>query len=75
VLAHLFCFNYGATVTNAHSGASLSGLRYGIQPLIHGLTHALWREEEPAHFERLRRWDAIDTDPSPLASRLWHPLE
>lgn len=75
VLRNMFCFNYGATVTNAHSGASLSGLRYGIEPLIHGITHALWVEDEPAHFARMRDWSVVDTDPAPLAARLWHPEE
>ena len=66
VLAHMFCFNYGATVTNAHSGASLSGLRYGIEPLIHGITHALWSADEPVHFARVSAWADVDTDPSSL---------
>lgn len=67
VLNNIHCFNYGATVTNAHSGASLSGLRYGLPPLIHGLTHALWMDDEPVHFENTRNWNQIDTDPAPLA--------
>ena len=67
----MFCFNYGATVTNAHSGASLSGLRYGIEPLIHGITYALWVEDEPVHYERTRAWSVVDTDPAPLAGHLW----
>lgn len=73
VLRNMFCFNYGATVTNAHSGASLSGMRYGIEPLIHGITHALWMDDEPEHFRRIRGWSDVDTDPSPLAARLWQP--
>ena len=73
VLRNLFCFNYGATVTNAHSGASLSGMRYGIEPLIHGLTYALWVDDEPEHFERIRSWSDVDTDPAPLANRRWRP--
>ncbi|WP_172330579.1 FAD/NAD(P)-binding protein [Mangrovicoccus sp. HB161399] len=73
VLNNIYCFNYGATVTNAHSGASLSGLRYGLPPLIHGLTHALWMEDEPVHFEITRDWDAVDTDPAVLDSHTWRP--
>lgn len=75
VLNNIFCFNYGATVTNAHSGASLSGLRYGLPPLIHGLTHALWMEDEPTHFANTRDWDAIDTDPTILESRTFRLTE
>ncbi len=73
VLANIWCFNYGATVTNAHSGASLSGIRYGLPPLIHGLTHALWMEDEAEHFRITRNWDQIDTDPTPLAGHMWKP--
>jgi cation diffusion facilitator CzcD-associated flavoprotein CzcO len=73
VLRNIFCFNYGATVTNAHSGASLSGMKYGIEPLIHGLTHALWVEDEPEHFRITRTWSAVDTDPTPILPRIWRP--
>ncbi|MDQ0390493.1 NAD(P)-binding domain-containing protein [Labrys monachus] len=75
VLDHVFCFNYGATVTNAHSGASLSGLRYGIEPLIHGVTLALWQEDEPEHFRITQNWSDIDTDPSALDRHRWKPGE
>ncbi|WP_336801148.1 NAD(P)/FAD-dependent oxidoreductase [Kaistia sp. MMO-174] len=71
VLANMFCFNYGATVTNAHSGASLSGLRYGIEPLLHGITHALWMDDEPVHFQRTENWAEVDTDPSALEKHRW----
>jgi hypothetical protein len=71
ILRNIYCFNYGATVTNAHSGASLSGMKYGIEPLIHGVTLALWMEDEPEHFHKTLNWSAIDTDPSPIASRIW----
>ena len=64
VLNNIFCFNYGTLVSNAHSGASLSGILYGIQPLIHGVTYALWQEAEREHFRITRPWQALDTDPS-----------
>jgi cation diffusion facilitator CzcD-associated flavoprotein CzcO len=72
-LRNIYCFNYGATVTNAHSGASLSGMKYGIEPLIHGVTLALWKDDEPAHFRAARAWSDVDTDPSPLSASLWPP--
>ena len=71
VLSKIHCFNYGATVTNAHSGASLSGLRYGIEPLIHGITRALWMADEPEHYRRIRHWSDVDTDPAALDCRRW----
>jgi cation diffusion facilitator CzcD-associated flavoprotein CzcO len=73
VLRNLFCFNYGALVSNAHSGASLSGILYGLPTLIHGVTGALWAEDEPEHFRMTKSWQAIDTDPGKLAQRLWKP--
>ncbi|MDR3495619.1 MAG: NAD(P)/FAD-dependent oxidoreductase [Ancalomicrobiaceae bacterium] len=72
VLNNIYCFNYGATASNAHSGASLSGLRYGIEPLLHGITYALWVDDEPMHFDTIRAWCDVDTDPSPLATHLRH---
>ena len=73
ILQNIYCFNYGATVTNAHSGASLSGMKYGIEPLIHGVTLALWREDEAEHFRKTQAWSDIDTDPTPIAPRIWKP--
>ena len=73
VLNDIFCFNYGATVTNAHSGASLSGIKYGIEPLIHGVTYDLWRDDEPEHFRITKAWSSLDTDPSALAAHRWRP--
>lgn len=73
ILHNIYCFNYGATVTNAHSGASLSGMKYGIEPLIHGVTFALWKEDERAHHDVLRSWSEIDTDPAPTAPHIWKP--
>jgi hypothetical protein len=75
MLRNIYCFNYGATVTNAHSGASLSGMKYGIEPLIHGVTFALWTEDEPAHFRATQAWSDVDTDPSPIAPRIWRPTD
>ncbi len=65
-LKNVHCFNYGSTVTNAHSGASLSGIRYGIEPMIHGITYDLWRADEPQHFAKTKNWAEIDTDPTPI---------
>jgi cation diffusion facilitator CzcD-associated flavoprotein CzcO len=72
-LKNIFCYNYGATMSNAHSGASLSGMKYGIEPLIDGVTLALWNEDEPYHYERTRDWSEIDTDATPILPHLWRP--
>lgn len=69
-LKNVHCFNYGATVTNAHSGGSLSGIRYGIEPLIHGITWGLWCADESRHFQVVERWSDVDTDPTPVLSKL-----
>ncbi|QHC35606.1 FAD-dependent oxidoreductase [Komagataeibacter xylinus] len=73
ILKDIFCFNYGTLVSNAHSGASLSGILYGIGPLIHGITYALWVEDEPTHYAATQNWTEIDTDPAVLANRMWKP--
>jgi hypothetical protein len=69
ILENIFCFNYGTLVSNAHSGASLSGILYGIQPLIHGITYALWQDDEPIHFQRTAAWNSLDTNPAALEKR------
>lgn len=66
----IHCFNYGATMSNAHSGASLSGMKYGIEPLIHGITYGLWDADEPEHYRITEAWSAVDTDPTPVLPRL-----
>jgi FAD-dependent urate hydroxylase len=68
-LARIHCFNYGASVSNGFSGASLSGMKYGIEPLLWGITRSFWMEEEPAHFSELIGYDGIDTDTSVLEGR------
>jgi cation diffusion facilitator CzcD-associated flavoprotein CzcO len=70
-LDRIHCFNYGATVSNAHSGASITGMKYGIEPMIAGIGRALWLEEEAAHFATLDAWSEIDTDATPVLRRLW----
>lgn len=73
VLNDIYCFNYGATVTNAHSGASLSGIRYGIEPMLHGITYALWKECEDEHYQITKDWKDVDTDPTALERHRWQP--
>jgi cation diffusion facilitator CzcD-associated flavoprotein CzcO len=72
-LKDIHCFNYGATMTNAHSGASLSGMKYGIVPLVDGITRDLWDADEPYHYERTRTWAAVDTDPTPILGHIVPP--
>jgi len=69
-LAEIHCFNYGASVSNGFSGASLSGMKYGIEPLINGITRCFWLADETANFQVLAGWNAIDTDTSVLAGRI-----
>lgn len=71
VLRNIYCFNFGATVTNGYTAASLANLRYGLEPLIHGITLALWQEDEPQHYHIAKHWDGIETDASPLVARMW----
>lgn len=67
-LADIHCFNYAASVSNGFSGASLSGMKYGIEPMLWGITRSFWLADEGAHYAVLAAWDAPDTDVSVIAS-------
>ncbi|MEM8551500.1 MAG: NAD(P)/FAD-dependent oxidoreductase [Pseudomonadota bacterium] len=69
-LKNIRCFNYGATMSNAHSGASLSGMKYGIGPLIAGITRDFWNDDELAHFRIIDTWAEVDTDPAALSGQI-----
>jgi cation diffusion facilitator CzcD-associated flavoprotein CzcO len=67
-LADIHCFNYAASVSNGFSGASLSGMKYGIEPLLWGITRRFWLADEQSHYQVLASWDTPDTDVSVIAA-------
>ncbi len=52
-LRHIHLINYGATPSMGLSGASISGLKYGVARLADGLCQALWVDDAEAHMRSL----------------------
>jgi cation diffusion facilitator CzcD-associated flavoprotein CzcO len=65
-LANIHNFTYSATASVGYSGASLTGMKYGIQRLLNGLTSYLWLQDAPAALEAVRAYRDIDLDVTPL---------
>lgn len=65
-LANIHNFTYSATASVGYSGASLTGMKYGIQRLISGLVRDLWLAEAPAALATVQAYEDIDLDLSPL---------
>lgn len=60
LLRHIHCITYAATLSMGLSGASISGMKYGVPRLVDGLCRALWREDAEAHLAALRSYDAAE---------------
>ncbi|WP_431284035.1 FAD-dependent oxidoreductase [Humitalea sp. 24SJ18S-53] len=56
-LRHLHLINYGATPSMGLSGASISGLKYGVARLSDGICQALWVDDAQAHMDSLLDYD------------------
>ena len=65
-LANIHNFTYSATASVGYSGASLTGMKYGIQRLLAGLTRDLWLAEAAEALETIQAYRDIDLDTSPL---------
>ncbi len=65
-LANIHNFTYSATASVGYSGASLTGMKYGIQRLLSGLVRDLWLAESPAALAAIQAYDAVDLDTTPL---------
>ncbi|BCP56083.1 oxidoreductase [Kaistia sp. 32K] len=70
VLKNVHYFTFVATASVGFSGASLTGLKYGVERLVYGLTKALWLEEAEPALEEIRRYDDLDLDYSPIESHI-----
>ncbi len=68
-LRHIHNFTFGATPSMGLSGASISGMRYGVARLVGGLSRALFLDDAGAHLESLLRYD------TPELTSLDAPLE
>ena len=60
MLRHIHCMTYAATLSMGLSGASISGMKYGVPRLVDGLCRALWREDAEAHLAALRDYDVAE---------------
>jgi cation diffusion facilitator CzcD-associated flavoprotein CzcO len=65
-LAHIHNFTYSATASVGYSGASLTGMKYGIQRLLCGITKHLWLEEAAPALATIQEYNDIDLDVTPL---------
>ena len=65
-LANIHNFTYSATASVGYSGASLTGMKYGIQRLISGLVRDFWLAESPAALAAVQAYREVDLDTTPL---------
>ncbi len=65
-LRHVHNFTFGATPSMGLSGASISGMRYGVERLVSGLSRDLFLDDAGLHLDSLRRYDTpelVSLDP------------
>ena len=55
-LRTLFNYTFGGLLSLGFGGASISGMKYSIPRLVHGVTGSLFLEDRDAHYESLRRF-------------------
>ena len=56
-LAHLHNFTFGATPSMGLSGASISGLKFGVRRLVDAISRDLFMEDAEAHYLSLLRYE------------------
>ena len=60
LLPRIHCITYAATLSMGLSGASISGMKYGVPRLADGICRALWREDAEAHLAAFRAYDVLE---------------
>ncbi len=65
-LAHIHNFTYSATASVGYSGASLTGMKYGLQRMLTGITRTLWLQDQASHLLTMQAYDEVDLDVTPL---------
>lgn len=65
-LKNIHNFTYMATASVGYSGASLTGMKYGVQRLLDGITRTFWLEEAPIYLKEIRAYSDLDLDTDPL---------
>lgn len=56
-LRHIHNFTFGATPSMGLSGASISGMRYGVARLVAGLSRELFLDDAQTHLQSLHDYD------------------
>jgi cation diffusion facilitator CzcD-associated flavoprotein CzcO len=59
-LYRLHNYTFGATPSLGITGAAITGLRYGVPRLVHGLVGALFREDAADHYRDLQAYSVPD---------------
>ncbi|MFT7581601.1 MAG: cation diffusion facilitator CzcD-associated flavoprotein CzcO, partial [Myxococcota bacterium] len=62
-LHKVFNYTFGCLVSLGFGGASISGMKYGQQRLIDGITRRLYIEDAAQHFESLEAFDLEEFTP------------
>jgi hypothetical protein len=61
-LSRLHNYTFGATPSLGITGAAITGLRYGVPRLVHGLVGALFREDAADHYRDLQIYSVPDLE-------------
>ena len=61
-LRHLHNFTFGAPPSMGLSGASISGMRPGVERLASGLSRDLFVDDAQRHLDDLLRYDAVELE-------------
>jgi hypothetical protein len=59
-LRHIHYFTFGSSLSMGYSGASIPGLRFGVDRVVAGVTRALWLEDVEAHYHALATFDEVE---------------
>ena len=59
-LGRIHNFTFGATPSMGLSGASISGMKYGVTRLVSGLARDLFTEDAQAHLDSLRAYRTVE---------------
>jgi len=59
-LRTLYNFTFGGLLSLGFGGASISGMKYGVQRLVGGVTGSLFVEDREEHLESLRRFAEVE---------------
>lgn len=75
-LSRVHCFSYAATLSRGLSGASISGLKYGVAAIVSGVTRGLFLDDMDAHEASLLSYDVPElTEPVPGEDPAWRMQE